>query len=244
MNIQAQPFARQEVIYPESDGLPMAENTEQFEYIVTIHGNLADLYRDDPNVFVASDLFWYPVEGDPTIRTAPDAMVAFGQPKGHRGSYRQWEEGGIAPQVVFEVWSPSNRPWDMVRLHRFYEKYGVEEFYVFDPESGDLIGYLREGTELQEIPQMLGWISPRLGIRFEVEDKQLRLYRPDGTRFPTFLELAEGERQQRKAAEQQREEADRQRKEAEQQRKEADRARERAERLEAQLRALGIEPEA
>src|SRR6266542_5000631 len=168
MNIQAQPVPRQEIVYPESDGKPMAENTLQFEYIVTIHGGLDDLFRDDPEVFVASDLFWYPVEGDNTVRTASDAIVVFGRPKGHRRSYRQWEEGGIAPQVVFEVWSPSNRPWDMVRLHRFYEKYGVEEFYVYDPDSGDLIGYLRDGTELKEIPQMMGWISPRLGIRFEV----------------------------------------------------------------------------
>ena len=48
----------------------------------------------------SSILLWYAVEGDNKIRQAPDAMVAFGRPKGYRGSYRQWEEGGIAPQVV------------------------------------------------------------------------------------------------------------------------------------------------
>src|SRR6516225_4483804 len=115
------------VVYPESDGGPIAENTRQFRWIVTIQGGLDALFADDPNVFVAGDLLWYPVEGDNTTRTAPDAMVVFGRPKGDRGSYMQWREGGIAPQVVFEVWSPSNRPGEMLREFRFYERYGVEE---------------------------------------------------------------------------------------------------------------------
>ena len=51
------------VVYPESDGQPMAENTLQFRYIVMIQGGLEALFREDPNVFVAGDLFWYPVEG-------------------------------------------------------------------------------------------------------------------------------------------------------------------------------------
>ena len=64
-------------------------------------------------MFVAGDLLWYPVEGKPSIRTAPDVMVVFGRPKGDRGSYKQWEEDGIAPQVVFEVLSPGNRAGEM-----------------------------------------------------------------------------------------------------------------------------------
>ena len=35
-------------------------------------------------------------------------MVVFGRPKGRRGSYRQWEEDNIPPQVVFEILSPGN----------------------------------------------------------------------------------------------------------------------------------------
>src|SRR5262245_31970104 len=91
--------------YPECDGEPMADNTKQFEYITTIKGGLEAQYLGDAHVFVAGNLFWYPVEGQPAIRMAPDVMVVFGRPKGHRGSYLQWQEGGIAPQVVFEIWS-------------------------------------------------------------------------------------------------------------------------------------------
>jgi hypothetical protein len=43
-------------LYPDSDGRPMAENTLQYEWIVTIKGNLDALFCNDPNVFVAGDL--------------------------------------------------------------------------------------------------------------------------------------------------------------------------------------------
>ncbi|WP_416212397.1 hypothetical protein [Nostoc sp. DedQUE09] len=59
---QIQPSAQPEVIYPDSDGQPVANNTIQFGWIVEIKQNLDWLFADDPNVFVAGDLFWYPVE--------------------------------------------------------------------------------------------------------------------------------------------------------------------------------------
>ena len=89
-----------EIIYPDSDGQPMSDNTKQFELIVTIQGGIDALYKDNENVFVAGDLLWYPVEGDNKTRQAPDTMVVFGRPKGYRGSYQQWLEDNIAPQVV------------------------------------------------------------------------------------------------------------------------------------------------
>ena len=85
------------VLYPDSDGKPMAENTLQLRWITTLYGNLAALYRERLDIFVAADLLWYPLVGQPEIRIAPDALVVFGRPKGDRGSYKQWEEGGVAP---------------------------------------------------------------------------------------------------------------------------------------------------
>ena len=58
---------RPAIVYPDSDGEPMAENTLQYEWIVTIKGNLDILFADRPDVFVAGDLLWYPVEGEPKI---------------------------------------------------------------------------------------------------------------------------------------------------------------------------------
>lgn len=78
-----------EIIYPDSDGEPMADNTKQFRWIVTIKENLEILFANSLDVFVAGDLLWYPVQGNNKIRQAPDAMIVFGRPKGDRGSYQQ-----------------------------------------------------------------------------------------------------------------------------------------------------------
>src|SRR5260221_6389162 len=93
-------FSPQSIEYPDSDGEPMADNTLQFRWIVTIQGGIDVVFAQNPNVFVAGDLLWYPVKGKPATRQAPDVLVAFGRPKGYRGSYRQWEEDDIPPQVV------------------------------------------------------------------------------------------------------------------------------------------------
>ena len=95
--------------YPDSDGQRMADNTQQFRWIVLIKENLEILFANDPQVFVAGDLLWYPVEGHPEICVAPDVLVAFGCDNGDRGSYKQWLENNIAPQVVFEILSPCNK---------------------------------------------------------------------------------------------------------------------------------------
>jgi Uma2 family endonuclease len=79
---QLQPLSQSEVIYPDSDGKPRANNTKQLRWILVIQKNLDRLFADDPNVFVAGDLFWYPVEGKPNIVNAPDVMVVLGRPKG------------------------------------------------------------------------------------------------------------------------------------------------------------------
>ena len=179
------------IFYPETDGLPMAENTLQFEWIVTIEGGLEAVFKEDPNVFVAGDLLWYPVEGEPSVCAAPDAMVVFGRPKGHRRSYQQWKEGGIGPQVVFEVVSPSNTVMEMLQKGNFYSRFGVQEYYVYDPELKVLLGYERKNNVLQEIPLMSGWTSPLLQVRFRLGQEGLELFGPDGKPFHTFVEVVE-----------------------------------------------------
>ncbi len=128
--------------------------------------------------------------------------------------------------------SPGNRPMEITRKLGFYQRYGVEECYLYDPDpaDSDLSGWHVADGAWRVIPSMRGWISPRLGVRFDLEGGELVLVRPDGRRFASFLEIEE-----------QRAEA---RLEADRARREADQARRRAERLAAQLRAMGVEPDA
>jgi Uma2 family endonuclease len=177
------------ILYPESDGQPMADNTKQARWMVVLFCNLSAIYRGRDDVFVAMNLFWYPVEGQPEVRTAPDVLVVFGRPKGDRGSYRQWEEGGIPLTVVFEILSPGNTVAEMDDKQLFYEEHGVEEYYVYDPDHNRLMAWLRQGNILRRVRPMQGLVSPRLGIRFDLTGPEMTVYGPDGRRFLTFEEL-------------------------------------------------------
>lgn len=218
----SQASSSSEVIYPESDGKPMAENTRQYLWIVLIKEGLEWLFQADPTVFVAADLLWYPVQGDNRTATAPDVLVAFGRPKGHRGSYHQWKEDNVAPQVVFEIRSPSNTQTEMNEKQVFYDHYGVEEYYLYDPDRNDLSGWVRSGDRLTVIPLLQNWVSPQLGIRFDLSGQELQLIRPDGDRFTSYTEVAQRLEQERQRAEQ---------------------AEARANLLAEKLRAAGIDPD-
>ncbi|MBR8837745.1 MAG: Uma2 family endonuclease [Stigonema ocellatum SAG 48.90 = DSM 106950] len=106
----------EDVLFKSSDGKPMADNTEQYRWIVLIKENLEILFTKNDNIFIAGDLLWYPVRSQLISPTAPDVMVVFGRPKGKRRSYRQWNEGNIPPRVVFEILSASNDADEMNRL--------------------------------------------------------------------------------------------------------------------------------
>ena len=85
----------------------MSESPQR--WIVLLFSNLCWLFRARQDVAIHANMLWYVEEGEPKLRQAPDVMVIFGRPRGDRGSYKQWEEGGVAPQVVWEILSPSNR---------------------------------------------------------------------------------------------------------------------------------------
>jgi Uma2 family endonuclease len=225
-----------EIVYPDSDGKPMADNTEQFSWIVRIKEGHEVLYEDDEDVFVAGDLLWYPVEGHPEICAAPDTLLAFGRPKGRRGSYMQWREGNVAPQVVWEVLSPNNTRAELQEKFGFYQRYGVAEYYQYDPDRGRLRGWLRRGDVLEEIAAIQGWVSPRTGVRMALEGTELVLTYPNGEPFRTLAEhnrlrleaLARAD-QERQRAEQERQRAEQERQRAEQEHQERAAAEELAE---------------
>lgn len=221
MQATASEAPKAEIVYPETDGQPMASNTIQANVMTLLKNNLEAMFASRADVFVAMDLFWYPVEGRPDIRTAPDVMVVIGRPKGHRGYYKQWEEDGVAPQVVFEVVSPGNTLADWGFKHAFYDRFGVQEYYIYDPDTGQWYGAIRKGDFLEPIENMEGWVSPLLGIRFERgEGDDPSVYDAEGNRFVRFEAVKQALQEAIARAEQERQ---------------------RAERLAQRLRELGVE---
>jgi hypothetical protein len=78
---------------------------------------------------------------------------------------------------------------EMTRKFTFYQHYGVEEYYVYNPRETEINGWQGGKGILEEIPDLQSWVSPRLGTRFEIAENKLQLYRPDGRPFVSFLEL-------------------------------------------------------
>jgi hypothetical protein len=231
------------IVYPESDGQPMAENTLQFRWIVTLQGNLAALFAERADVFVAGDLLWYPVEGRPDIRRAPDVLVAIGRPKGDRGAYLQWEEGGhCAASGVRGAVAGEHAERDGAQVR------------VLRPVRGGGILFDRPGTGGCERMGATGGAAGgdrghervgESGVRGAVYggEGEVRLFYPDGRPFLTFEELAQGKggggsarRRRKHRRAQRRKRGQRQRRKRAQQEAEA-----RAARLAERLRALGIE---
>jgi Uma2 family endonuclease len=258
------PALSESVDYPDTDGEPMANNTVQFQWIVVLQQNLdrLNLTQADGSplsVFVAGDLFWYPVEGRPEIRVAPDVMVALGRPKGDRGSYLQWREENIAPQVIFEILSPGNTRREMSQKVLFYDRYGVQEYYVYDPDTLDLEVWQRgdRGLALQTLAAhksatgdtiagdaepCLRWVSPLLGIRLDLTARGLAVFYPDDRPFVSYDALATELDLERERAERERERAEREQERAEREQERAIAAESQVARLTAKLQELGIDP--
>ncbi|TAG03823.1 MAG: Uma2 family endonuclease [Cytophagia bacterium] len=180
--------------YPDSDGELMADSTTQFNWIITIQGGLDSMFKKRTDVFVAGNLLWYPEEGQNNICIAPDVMVAFGRPKGNRGSYKQWVEDDIAPQVVFEIFSKSNSADEMLDKLKFCYQYGVQEFYVYNPLKNTLYGWYRDSNTNKGFVNVLfmqGFVSPLLGIRFEIGTDTIKIYTPENQEFLTFIEQSD-----------------------------------------------------
>ena len=176
--------------YPESDGLPMAENDFQLRTMTYAIEALDNHFRTRSDVYVSGDLFIYHEENNNRARIAPDVFVVFGVPDHLRRTYLLWQEGK-APDFVMEVSSPSTWRADQGSKRDTYAKIGVPEYWLYDP-TGDYLTPRLQGFRL--VDGRYASIAVRgdgaLTGRSEVLALELRLY-PDG-RF-RFYDPASGQ---------------------------------------------------
>jgi Uma2 family endonuclease len=118
--------------------------------------------------------------------------------------------------LVFEILSKSNTRQEMEDKLAFYDRYGVLEYYLYDPQKNRLKGWVRANDRLTAIVQTNGWLSPQLGVRLENSSGDLELYRPDGKRFESFVEIAQRAEQETQRAEQEAQRAEQEAQRAEQ----------------------------
>lgn len=178
--MSAIPLKHEEIFYPDSDGLPMADNDLQRRVIMDLLHALDTRYAGDEDVYVSGDLLIYYVEGNPGASIAPDAFVVPGAGKGLRRSYKLWKERRV-PVIAFEIVSLTG--WEKVLREKkdIYERLGIEEYVVFDPD-GEFVRPRLQGFRLADgryrpIPTEPDspLVSQTLGLRIAPEGENLRL---------------------------------------------------------------------
>ena len=225
------------VEYPDSDGEPVAETQKHAELMMDLCFMLQRRYQAAPDVFVGLDNLMYWVKGDPTKSKAPDVYAVFGVSKEPpRRTWQTWVEGK-APDVIFEI--SSRKTWrdDLYDKWQLYARLGVREYFIFDPEYDYLpeplmAWRLSDDGQYFPIPLIEGCVqSDVLGLELCDTGATLRLHDlQTGELLLTALE----ESAAREAAEVRTAAAEVRTAQAEA----------RAERLAAQLRALGLTPDA
>lgn len=170
---------QRDTLYPETDGQPIGETGIHVVAIPHLFWTLRQFFSRNDETYVASDLFVYYEEGEPTARVAPDVMVVKGVPKHMRRSFKLWEEPA-RPEVVFEISSKSTWLDDLGNKQLIYSLMGVKEYFLFDPEGAYLSpqfqGFRLSEHEAQPIaPDDDGsLVSDLLKLRFTVDGHLLR----------------------------------------------------------------------
>ena len=191
------------VIYPESDGKPMAETEYHRDIMIDFIQMLKRYFRDVNDVHVSGNLLMYYEEGNPRKSVSPDVFVAFGVSKKRRRTYKIWEEGH-APDFVLEVASPSTYRHDLTDKKDLYASVlGVREYYIYDPYheiDPYFQGYRLVDGIYEEIEFADGRLpSLTLGLELGENDGVFGLYDPNRS---TWLQPLEEQVKQETAARQ------------------------------------------
>jgi Uma2 family endonuclease len=184
------------IFYPSSDGEPMAETDYHITAIMLLMDALRHFFRNRPDVFVASNLFWFWERGNPFARRAPDLMVIPGVGNHSRFSFRTWNEGGTVPALIIELTSRKTWQEDTGPKYDLYRQLGVREYFVFDPLSRYISptfqGYRLKAGRYRPIRVAADRsLASDLGIRLRRQKRLLRVFEGDATEpIPSFDEIA------------------------------------------------------
>jgi Uma2 family endonuclease len=187
------------IVYPESDGEPMAETDRHRKLIIDFILMLEDHFKDVNDVYVAGDLLIYYEEGNIYKSVAPDVFVVFGVSKKDRRTYRTWEEGQT-PDFVLEAASPSTYNKDITSKKELYASVlGVREYYIYDPYH-EVYPHFQGYRLVDGVYETIEFVDGRLpsvvlGLELGERDGNLSLYDASRSAWvsPPKIRVAEAE---------------------------------------------------
>jgi Uma2 family endonuclease len=129
-------------------------------------------FRGDPRVHVRSGVTLYYEEGNPAASFVPDLFVVRDGGERPRPGYLELWRKGVSPAAVIEVTAAATRDEDLGVKRDVCERFGVEEYFLYDPlgEYLDppLRGYrLAAGKYRPLAPRADGAVVSRLGLAFD-----------------------------------------------------------------------------
>lgn len=138
-----------EIVYPDTDGEPMAESDPARDYLIYSVEALSIYFQQQKDVYVSGNLFIYYKKGVPSAVIAPDVFVVFGVSNKKRMSYKLWEENNKVPDFVLGITSLKTQENDELDKPIKYAKMGVKEYFQYDP-TGDYLSSQLKGAGLVE----------------------------------------------------------------------------------------------
>lgn len=177
-----------EIIYPVSDGAPMAESDPARDYLIYCVEALDIYFQNREDVYVSGNLFIYYKKGVPSAVVAPDVFVVFGVTKKKRLTYKVWNEENKLPNFVLEITSATTQENDEEEKPHKYAQLGIQEYFQYDP-IGDYLTPQLKGSRLIDgnYQSIQGNILPDgtssiysevLGLDLRLVGGELRFYDP------------------------------------------------------------------
>ena len=170
------------LVYPESDGEPMAETPKHQQVMIDCMDILRSHFRGFVDVYIAGNMLLYYEEGNPRKSVSPDVFMVRGLSKKELRTYKTWEQPSTL-DFVLEVASPSTYAKDFNEKKSIYEQIlRVKEYCIYDPYheiDPSFVGFRLVGDTYQEI----AFVEDRLpcetlGLELGERDGVLRLYDP------------------------------------------------------------------
>ncbi len=195
------------MIYPESDGKPIAETDLHIDEIIRMRHILKSHFAENPNVYLSGNIMMYYEEGVIQSSVSPDILVTFGIGKKRRRTYKTWEEGK-PPDFVMEFSSRGTNKDDLDNKVELYARIGISEYFLYDAERRYLPSYLMDyrlvdGKYVEILQQPDGgFFSETLNLTIHLQDDTIGVYDPTTEKWLLSAEeRAEQEAEARQKAE-------------------------------------------
>ena len=170
------------LVYPESDGEPMAETPRHQQVMIDCMDILRSHFHGIPDVYVAGNMLLYYEEGNPRKSVSPDVFMVRGLSKKELRTYKTWEQPATL-DFVLEVASPSTYTRDFNEKMEIYAKIlRVKEYYIYDPYH-EIEPYFVGFRLVSETYDEIAFVNARLqssvlGLELGEHEGMLRLYDP------------------------------------------------------------------